>query len=542
MNMHKKNLNRVILGAFCLSGTSALMYEVIWTRALSLVLGSTVYAMSLMLSTFMAGLAIGSLFGGRLSDRTSHHLRVFGICELIIGLCGIISIPAIYEMPKLYLALYRLFHLSPPLFFLMQMVLCSLVMIIPTTMMGATFPLVSRIVTDQFSEMGTKVGRAYFWNTIGAVAGSLLAGFVTIPLLGMKGAAFSAAILNITVGVLLVIFAKRHWGKSLAIFAIPLLMGCYWSAYASQEPFLINYYTAYRADESVPYKALSQVENRANRLVFSGEYAEGNVKAFKQDDGSLVLQVGGKTEGTARGDRPNTMLLAYLPIATHPDPRDILVIGLGAGVTVGAAKGGNRQVDLVEINPGVIEAVAQHGSPGLLDGVKVIQADARNYLLTTDKKYDIISSEPSYPSESSVANLFTQEFYRIAAEKLNRNGLYCQWLPYYLLSNNEITMMLKTFTSVFSHAYLWKVSMDLILVGSREPGTFSSTEIMQRVAALKKPDDFLEYRLSRSPEQLREIAVRRDVPLNTDDLPLLEFAAINNFILGDLYPKEKAGR
>jgi len=288
--MHKRNLNRLVLGAFCLSGVSALMYEVIWTRALSLVLGSTVYAMSLMLSTFMAGLAIGSLFGGRMSDRTRHHLRLFGICELIIGVCGIISIPIIYQMPSFYLTLYRWFHLSPKLFFLMQMLLCSMVMIIPTTMMGATFPLVSRIITDQFAEMGAKVGRAYFWNTSGAVVGSLLAGFLTIPLFGMKGASFSAALLNITIGLVMLVSAHDSRAKVVAIFILPIMvLAGFWSASASQQPYLINYYSAYRTDEELPYKDIVRIDNFTNHLVFNGEYAEGNVRAFKKDDGSLLL-------------------------------------------------------------------------------------------------------------------------------------------------------------------------------------------------------------------------------------------------------------
>ncbi|HEY6838577.1 MAG TPA: hypothetical protein VI389_07540, partial [Geobacteraceae bacterium] len=172
----------------------------------------------------------------------------------------------------------------------------------------------------------------------------------------------------------------------------------------------------------------------------------------------------------------------------------------------------------------------------------VIRNDARNYLLTAEKKYDIISSEPSYPSESSVANLFTSDYYRLAAGRLKKGGMYCQWLPYYVLTNADVTMMVKTFASVFPYTYVWKVSssLDLIMVGSREPFQVTPQEIMARVGEMNRSGLPLEYTLSRTPEQVRDIAAQADVPINTDDLPLLEFATVDNMILGKLELKERA--
>lgn len=535
--------NPLILGAFLLSGAAALMYEVIWTRALSLVLGSTVYAMSTMLSTFMAGLAVGSYFGGKFSDRTDRHLLAFGVCELVIGVCGLASVPLVYRLPSAYLAVYRAFHLHPKVFFLVQIALCSAVMFLPTVMMGATFPLVSRKITENLAEMGRKVGDAYSFNTVGAVVGSLAVGFFLIPTLGIKGASFVAAAINLVTGVGVVILAGGRVPKCLLLF-VPLFVATgFWCAHASQESSLLNFYSIRRhLDDRLPYEAITGIDRLENREVFSSDYAEGTVKAFRQRDGSLILQVGGKVEGTSRGDLANTVLLALLPIASHPAPRDFLTVGLGAGVTLGTAKEQLRSVDLVEIHPGVLEAVSRHGRPGLLEGTPIIRNDARNYLLTTEKNYDIISSEPSYPSESSVAGLFTRDYYRLAAGRLRKDGIYCQWLPYYVLSNAEVTMMVKTFASVFPHTYIWKVtsSLDLIMVGSREPFRVTPQEIMARVREMNHSGIPLDYTLSRTPEQVQEIAARPEVPVNSDDLPLLEFATVDNMILGDLSLKERA--
>lgn len=164
-----------------------------------------------------------------------------------------------------------------------------------------------------------------------------------------------------------------------------------------------------------------------------------------------------------------------------------------------------------------------------------------NYLFYTEKKYDVISSEPSYPTESSVASLFTVDYYRLAAKKLKQNGIYCQWFPYYILSNDEMTMMLKTFVSIFPNSYLWKTgrSLDLILVGSLDPIKMSSDEIMQRVARMSAGRIQHGYTLSKSTQQLLDIAQIKDVPVNTDDKPLLEFAAANNFIMGDMSLKDR---
>lgn len=526
----------VILAAFAVSGAAALVYEVVWTRAISLVLGSTVYAISTMLATFMAGLAIGSFFGGRLSDRRSDYLFLFAICELSVGVFGMVSIPLIYQMPSLYFTIYRSFHLQPQLFFLLQASLCGMVMLVPTILMGATFPIVSRAITSGLERMGEGVGSAYFVNTLGAVIGSMAAGFILIPLLGVTGATFTAAALNVLAGIVLFALSGR---RSRVVAAIVPALICSGSllAVAKEEPVMLNFYSAMNyEEEKLPFQAISAINRQRYTELFHGEYAEGPVRAFRNSDGSIILQVGGKIEGTSLKDLANTVLLAYLPLATHPAPTSFLTIGLGAGVTLGAARDHLRDVDLVEINPGVLEAIRRHGTPGLLDNLDIILNDARNYLLSTDKRYDIISSEPSYPTESSVASLFTRDFYEIAAGRLNEGGVYCQWLPYYILSNDDVTMMVKTFATVFPHSCLWKVngSLDLIMVGSRTPLAVSPEKIMARVKELNTHGYPLDYELSRDSSQVRAIAARTDVPINSDDRPRLEYAVINNMIRGKL--------
>jgi spermidine synthase len=535
---------RLVLPAVLMSGAAALIYEVVWTRALSLILGSTTYAVSTMLATFMAGLALGAWMGGRWADRVDNPLRLFGLCELGIGVLGIVSLPLIWALPRLYLGLYRTFHLYPALFFALQIALCASVMLLPTTLMGATFPLVSRAITRRLEEVGRKVGSAYSFNTVGAVIGSLAAGFLLVPTLGLRGAVLIAGLVNLGVGLLVLRAARPGSIAPLLVLAGLFLPAAAWTLQARPVDTLFNFYSAYRfLDEPIPFAGIVARDQEGLDTLFEGEYAEGSVRALRTDRGNLLLQVAGKIEGTGARDMDSMLLMAYLPIAAHREPRSLLVIGLGAGVTLAAAKGNVTRVDLVEIHPGVLEAVSQFGPPGVLDGVGVVRNDARNYLLTTPQRWDLIASQPSYPTEATVGNLFTREFFALVAQRLEPGGIFGQWLPYYLLANDDVSMMIKTFASVFPHAALWKAedSLDLILLGSDRPFSTDARAIARRVTDLNRSGWPLDFVLSRSPAEITEIAARTDVPINTDDHPILEFRIVRNLRVGDLTLVEPPG-
>jgi spermidine synthase len=525
----------ILLGAFALSGAAALSYEVVWTRALSVVLGSTTYALASMLATFMLGLAIGGIVGGRIADRRADRIFCLGLVELGIGALGIASHLIIELLPALYLSLYRTFHLAAPLYFALQIGLCSLVMVGPTVLMGMTFPIVTRAASPAIEDLGRVVGLAYGANTLGSVAGSLLAGFVLVPALGLRGATLVAAGLNLVVATGMLLRAavgRRRAALLLALAYVPLVA----TALRADPPWtLVNFFTAHQYLDSGSFARHVRADATGLERVFDEETPQGHVAAFRASTGHLLVQVGGKIEGTTARDVANTLSLAYLPVAAHGAPRRMLVVGLGAGVTLAAAKRVVPDVALAEINEGVLEAVRRFGSKGVLDGVVIFRDDARHLLSATEERWDVISSEPSYPTEFAVANLFSREFYALAASRLSARGIFCQWLPYYMLSNDDVTMMVKTLATAFPHASLWKVagSMDLLLVGSRAPMERSAADIVARVTGFNGGVP-LDLSLSRSPAQIAEIAARPDVPVNTDDHPLLEFRVARNFRVGDV--------
>jgi spermidine synthase len=355
-----------------------------------------------------------------------------------------------------------------------------------------------------------------------------------MPMVGVRLAAIVAACLNISVALTMIVLSKiRLKGVMIAGLIILVITPMILALVSKEQKWPITYYIAERYKD---YHDLEE-ERKGAVVLTDKDFMEGRVKAWRSKQGFLVLQVGGKIEGTNYVDIVNTLLLAYLPIASHQDPKSFLTIGLGAGVTLQAAKEYVKDIHLVEINRGVIDAIDRFGPPGLLKDVQISINDARNYLLLTDTKFDIISSEPSYPTESSVGNLFTNEYYQIAASRLNPGGIYCQWLPYYLLADSDVNMMVKTFGSAFRYVYVWAVqqSLDLLLVGSNSPFAFSPEEILGRVTRINKSGFPLLFVLSKSPGQIRQfIANSPSVPLNTDDKPLLEFHAAKNLLTGIL--------
>lgn len=533
--MSEKKVRRLLLTAFSLSGAAALLYEVVWTRALSLILGSTVYALSTMLATFMAGLAIGAYFGGKLADRDKNLLFYFGLFELGIGFFGLITVPIIYNIPPVYFILYKTFHVTPGFFFVMQFAVSAAVMLVPTTLMGATFPIVSKRLTRNMSEMGQKVGAAYSFNTLGAIFGSLSAGFILIPTIGVKWSSFVAGCLNILVGSIVVLASGKPCSrKVVAPFVIlPLIAAFALTDVSNDHPF-VNFYMADRFDNIADMEDVEKLHVKLHEK----DYREGTLRAYSYNN-YLLIQHGGKMEGTGPGDVVNTMLLAMLPVESFSgSPRDMLVIGLGAGIT--ALTGGAlvEKVSVVEIHPGVIEIVKRFGLPGMLDDMKLYKDDARRHLLTSRRTYDIITSEPSVPTEQMSANLFTREFYSLAATRLNKGGIFCQGVQGWKLTKKDLNVCVKTFASVFEHVYVWKSPGygNYTFIGSQEPINIPHSEVLAKLAERKIIPEvhFNDYslQLAMTPEKAREIACMDDIPMHTDDKPYLEFAMAKNFILG----------
>jgi spermidine synthase len=208
------NLKKLLLLGFFFSGMAALIYEVVWTRPLSLIFGSTIYAVSTMLSAFMGGLALGSFISSKYADDLKNPLYTFALLEIGIGIYGLLMIWLFNLLPYPYLWVWNNFNLSFGVFSFVQFILVFLVLLIPTTLMGATWPVVNKAYIKHFEKLGKGTGTLYSVNSFGAIIGSWAAGFILIPWLGIKGSSIFAATINLIVGLTIFTLSKSYEKKS----------------------------------------------------------------------------------------------------------------------------------------------------------------------------------------------------------------------------------------------------------------------------------------------------------------------------------------
>lgn len=544
----KNKSSKMAVFAFAFSGMAALIYEVIWTRELSLVFGSTVYAVSMMLTAFMSGLSLGAFLGGRWADRSKNLIALFGTLELGIGIFGLLTIPLIQVLPTLYFLVYNTLKPSFYLFFFFQLLLSFVIMLIPTTFMGATFPVVTKINTASIEKLGNDVGNVYSINTVGSILGSLGAGFFLIPLIGVKATTFTAAGLNLLVASAMIFISKSVMAKKWLGAGVMILAVIGTTAAMVRPPAIDHNF--YRIADYSSYDEYREYVNDLTTLFFNdGLY--GRVTVFQGPSGERSLSTDGKVEGSSTEyDRQVMSLFALIPdesLRSVRDPKSILVIGLGTGYTAYAALyGTNANIDIAEINQAVLDASKYFVGDSIDTNprAKFYLNDARNYLYMTNKKYDVVTSEPSYPVSTHITPLFTKEMFQIVAKHLNKDGVYCQWVPRYIMRDDDMLMMFKTFTSVFPNTYVWgsnygaNQAQDVLMIGingNKKLDVKQIAENVRKVGRDKLKFSSLDFSFYAYPDTIVKLAKGTlsdgsPIPFNTDDCPLLEFQAPKNHI------------
>jgi spermidine synthase len=534
----------IVIG-IALSGVSSMVYEIAWTRALGLVIGSSVYAFSAMLTTFLLGLGLGSFFFARIWGRRTASAGVFGWIEVWIGVAAFLLIPALERMPDLVLTIMRRLSPSGPTALLTEFGLSFLAMIVPTTLLGASVPCAIQLCARRLSRVGRDIGRVYSANTVGAIAGALLAGFGLIPWFGVQTSLMIGAALNVAVGgAILLTSAHRApaWRRPAVVLLIILFVAAMtllprWNRQVMAGGVSIY---AQRFTQDVDPARRFRQDATSQQLLFYREGLNSTV-SVERTARTTSLRVDGKVDASNGLDMPTQLMLGHLPVLLHPRPERVLVIGLGSGVTVGAVAQHSavREIDVVELEPAVAEAswfFAEENRQVLRDPrVRLVIADGRNFILATTKRYDAISAEPSNPWMAGVANLFSRDFYRLARARLADGGFMVQWLHGYSLFPRELRMIVATFRGVFPHTTLWRtISGDYLLVGTPAPLVVDYNLLAQRMSGAEGVrEDMTSLRFD-SPIDLLTLFFVDEAGLarfaagaaeNTDDRPLLEFAA-----------------
>lgn len=535
------NIKKLLLIAFVFSGMAALIYEVTWIRPLQFLLGSTIYTVSIIFGVFMAGLALGSFLIGKYGDKISNLPLSYALFEIGIGLYGVLLLSIFGILPQLYNWIYGL-HTSFYLFEFVQFVLVFVVLLIPTVLMGATFPILVKFYTND--RIGKGVGELYGANNLGAIIGSVLAGFILVPLLGIRYSILLAALINIIIGGLIFYFANKNLFKMLIPFILAafLVFG------------IFGDYNIKQMHNGGFYKTDDIVRTMGNVVYYKeGVYATITVRELPYENdkpNAYSLFINGKGQGGSEiSDLRVNFLLAYLPLLIKPESKDALVIGLGTGTTSGQlAQFINTTT--IEIEPSILGASSYFSvfNMHVLNNSNhtIILADARNYLLKSEEKYNIISQEPSDPWQSFSSTLYSKEFFEIVRDHLSENGVYVHWVPIYTMSVEDFKNFYKTFNEVFPNTVAFAnlknnekvfsgfTTSEIILVGSKEKIIFdenktklsyNSLPIVSKeyltVLGLNSGEDIVNLKIFNNDEILGYTNNSISV---TDNFPILEFS------------------
>ena len=475
---------------FLFTGFATLAYEILWARALAMYFGSSVYAFSAILAAFLLGIAIGSsYYAGRIQE-TSDPYQIFSLIQFRISLSALFFIGIFMGLPVILIWMFHVFNQSFGLFQTAQFLLIALTVFYTTFLSGSAFPAALHFFRKNSESMQGYAGYIYGYNTIGSILGSLCAGFILIPWLGVERSIRVIALLNLILGI--ICFRKSHATrqnfKVLAVGGISLILlmflprwnqsiynaGFYAFAYKYAEKKQSSIHPSSRISPNasrIQHPALIQAGAfswgpataiEELNLLFYSEGLAATVAVTQEENAIRSLLINGKPDASnvPTGDMRTQLLLGHLPALHIANPKNALVIGLGSGVTAGAlALHDLDRIDIVEIEKEVARASEyfeeENGNILKRQNVRLLIDDGRNVVQHTSQKYDLITSEPSNLWMSGVANLFTREFFEAARNRLNPDGVMCQWIHLYQISRHDVLVFLKTMHSVFPHLSIW---------------------------------------------------------------------------------------
>jgi spermidine synthase len=481
--------------AIALSGFCALAAEVVWTRLLGLLLGATVYSFAIILAVYLLGLGIGSATGSMAARTLADPRAALGWCQLaVVGAVAWSATMLTRSLPYWPINV----SISPSIWFNYQLDLArALWAILPAPILwGASFPLALAAVARPGRDPGRLVGRVYAANTLGAIGGALGASLLLIAWLGsqraqqvlMAGSAVAGLILLLPA----LVAATRSRGSRGAGAALPMaavtVVAALLIARVPPVPGILVGYGRYTPTW------LTQ----GAQMLFVGEGLNASVAVSRGAGGLLQYHSAGKVQASSLpADMRLQRMLGHLTTLVPKDPRSVLVIGCGAGVTAGAVSIDPRieHVTIAEIEPLVPRVVATYFGATNHDVVKspkvrIVLDDARHFLLTSTQKFDAITSDPLDPWVKGAATLYTKEFFEAARAHLNPGGVVTVFVQLYESSPEAVKSEVATFFEAFPRGVIWGNThmgrgYDMVLLGQADPAPPIDLDAMD--ARLKDP-------------------------------------------------------
>jgi len=515
----------MVVLTFAVQGFASLAYEVIWTRVLAIILDGSTYAFSIVLATVLLGIAVGSALVSPLMSRPLPWVRIYALLQALVAafaFLGLVVFARIYGiMDRLdHIAILQQVLVSN---FAWMAVVCMVAILPPMLLLGASFPIAARIVVSGTANAGRDLGALYAGNTAGAILGAWSAGFFLIPSFGTQLSIELLAGVNGVLAVGLGLISGR--GRAVTASVAGLL-------------FVASVALALIFAPSM-YTRIIQGHFPGRDIVWVGEGQESSVAVLRSSQtGLLEMYINGQAQAS---EDPGTVsfhrLIAHVPMTIHPNPQDVLIVGIGGGSTAGAlTRHEPGRLDVVELSDTVVQSARYFSTANqnVLDWPRLNLKvdDGRNHLLLTDRKYDVVTADVIHPRNAGAAVLYSYEYYRLASQALKPGGLMSQWLedrPDNPDNETQRKLMARTFLKAFPHVTMWVYGA--LLVGSNEPIDLDLKAIaaewdqrglgnVLQGSGFDTPEAFTSL-YAMSDAELRAWA--GDGPIMTDDQPYVEY-------------------
>lgn len=542
-------LSRLVLIGIGVGGFCALGYEVLWTRMLTLVVGTSVYSFTIILVAFLAGIGLGgescALLLRRLG-RTERAVRAFGLIEIAAGASALAVTIMMRGLPDQAPLLQKMFGLIGGTEFgtrqWASFALAFAYVFVPAFLGGIAFPLAAAIHAAGRGAVGRSVGDVLSVNTVGAILGSAASGFVLIHVFGVERSLQMLVVLNVGIGVAVLAAAqgrRLEWAAIAAAGGLLVALGAgkNWGRAWDLKSFALFINSA-RYPVSTAFQKKDARDD--TNVIYYFEGANEIISVVHRPGAWQSFIVNGRPEAsTAPMDMQCQRTLGHLPMLLHPRPRKVFVLGTGTGMTLGATALHPEVESLVlaEIEPGALSAARTFGEYNhrVLDDprLRIVHNDGRNYLAVTREKFDVVTADPIHPWSGGAAYLYTDEYFRTVAGHLLPGGVAAQWLPLYELTVRDVQTVVRTFARNFRYVMVWLTSYDAELVGSDQPLSLDEDELARRIARPEIARDLAAVQMGSAEAFLSYFvlgnagarAFGEGGVVNTDDNLWLEFSA-----------------
>jgi len=532
-----KNSNKLAIISTFVTGLSGLGLQLVWMRIFKIHLTNTSYTFALISVIMIFGLFLGSTFfkNREKKKQSKNYYNLLAFVQAMITIYILIGATILYYSPNLILLPLHHSLTSSALRILLPPIVVSVSVILPISVLfGYSFPLICKIYSESEKSTGNVFGHIMLSNTAGSVVGPLIATFIFIPVIGVMNSIFLFLVINLTLIIYQLRFTSFYSNKTSNIFF-------YLKTSMIALIIIISGYISFIGDDKIKILPPSFSESKKN-ILFYNETIEGTITVGEdiRTKAKSTYINNSSVIGTDYNAIKAVKLLGHLPFLVGLQAKNCLIVGFGIGVTTStlATHKDIETIDCVELVSDLQYASKYYSifNNNVINDerLNIVEGDGRHHLLTTEKRYDLISSDPTHPVLGS-SNLYSKEYFQLCHDKLTENGIVSQYLPLHKLLPNDFLGIIKTFSSVFPEATVWLGHTHAILLGTKNK---LDIDFIQFAKEAKKINDKFFYNnpyhlattLYLDSKRIKEFITDNDkIKIDTDNQSQLEFFDYSSF-------------